>query len=179
MPGRADAQVAAAVVQAVAVDMIDEHSLRRFHDLAVHEYEAAAIDSFGVMRPVVRRRLDLPLVPAEPFVVLGVDDGVHATGQGDIADAVIGRLGRVGAEGLGPIVATGLDGDRAPPAGHIGVIGALAGRRKPRGERPDPQGPVRDAEFASKAVMLRLLSLVFGPFLRRDRLPDDTIFHFA
>ena len=130
LPGRAETQIVAAVVQAVAVDVIDEHSLGGLHDFAVHEDEAAVLASLGVPRRVVGRGLDLPLVLVEPLVLGGVDDGVQATGQGDIAERVVGRVRRLDAEGPEPEVAAGFVGDRADQARGVGAIGAQAGNRE-------------------------------------------------
>ena len=95
-PG-ADAQVAAAVVQAVAVDVVDDHPLRRPHDHAVHEDGPAAGVACGVEgAAAVRRR---PRVPAEPLVVGRVHDRELVLRQRDVADVRVRRGRRAGAGG--------------------------------------------------------------------------------
>ena len=93
----ADAQVASAVVQAVAVDVVDDHPLRRVHDHAVHEDGPAADVASGVEgAAAVRGR---PRVAAEPLVVGRVHDRELVLRQRDVADVRVRRGRRPGAGG--------------------------------------------------------------------------------
>lgn len=72
--------------------MVDNHSLRRAHDLTMHHDGFAAVVSGGVDSAAVTA-LGKRFVLAEPFIVGGVNDGEPALGQFDIADVVVGQLG--------------------------------------------------------------------------------------
>src|SRR4030042_4394726 len=93
---RADAEIAPAVIGPVAVGMVDDHALRRLHDLAVHKDSPSLFGSGGVPLVVI------PVPPAEPLVGGGVHVGVTTAAQSDHPDAF--PLGR---RGLGPVVAAG------------------------------------------------------------------------
>ena len=47
-PAGADAEIEAAVIGLVAVDVVHDHALRRLHDLAVHEDGLALLFAGGV-----------------------------------------------------------------------------------------------------------------------------------
>jgi len=70
LAGRAVAQVAAAVVQAVAVDVVHDHPVGRLHDLAVHQDGAAGEGAAGVELAAAVE--GVPAVAVEPFVIGGV-----------------------------------------------------------------------------------------------------------
>jgi len=93
---RTDAEVALAVVQAVALDVIDHHAIRGVQDLPVHKDRASARPPDGIpARRIARAAVQgAPLVLVQPIEVGGVDQGVLAMSQGDVLDAVVGRLRR-------------------------------------------------------------------------------------
>jgi hypothetical protein len=80
----ADAQIAPAVVCGIAVDMVHNGIVRRVHDLAVHEDQAAVLPACGVEAPAAGTARGKPFVLVEPFKVGGVNDGVLAFGQGEL-----------------------------------------------------------------------------------------------
>jgi hypothetical protein len=84
----AEAEIEPAVVGLVAVAMVDQHALGRLHDLAVHEDRLALLAASGVAAAV-----HVPLPPAEPLVVGGVDVGIEAVAQRDHADVACGQGG--------------------------------------------------------------------------------------
>jgi hypothetical protein len=111
--GSAGTQIDPAVVQFVAVHVVDHLAFRRAHDLAVHVDRPSLLPPAGV--PV----LQTPIVLAEPLVVGGVHVGVQAVAERDSFDVAFGR------GGLGAVVAAGLgEGDRLHQAGRVGVVGA-------------------------------------------------------
>ena len=91
-PGGAEAEVVTAVVQAVAVLVVHDHALGRIHDVAVHENVLIAHAAGGVPAAT-----EVPVVPAEPFVIRGIYVGVQAFDQLDrlyIPPSGVGGLGR-------------------------------------------------------------------------------------
>jgi hypothetical protein len=73
-----EAQICLSIVEAVAIDMIDEHAFRGLKDSAVHRKVAFSNaiysgPSSGVESPAVR--IGVPLVFGEAIVIFGVDDG--------------------------------------------------------------------------------------------------------
>lgn len=84
-------QVGLAIVPSVLVDVIDEHAEGRRQHLAVHRDRlrppvAQAGGAGGVIRP--RPLADVPVVPGQTRVVVGIDDSVATLGQGDPAEGV-------------------------------------------------------------------------------------------
>jgi hypothetical protein len=89
---RADPQVAPPVVQRVAIDMVDDHARRGFHDHPVHGDVASVTIAVRVDPAVLAR--GAPSVSAEPVVIGRVDDRELALGQGDVPNVLAWRLGR-------------------------------------------------------------------------------------
>ena len=93
---RADAEVAPAIVQAVAVDVVHHHPLGRSHDELMHADVPAAVRAIGIDLSTCRR--GMPSVLVEPFVVGGVDDGVLALSESDVTHIVAWGFGRLNAK---------------------------------------------------------------------------------
>lgn len=89
--GGAGAEVGAAVVESVAVDVVDDVAGGRGHEHLVHGDGLAVDDGGGV--EAAAGLLGVPAELAEVVEVGGVDDGELALGQGDVADVVGGRGG--------------------------------------------------------------------------------------
>ena len=124
------AKVPAAVVERAAVDVVDDHALRRLADLAVHVDRLSVFAAAGVQAVGAG---DAPPAFAQRFVVGGIDDGEPVVGQRDEANLVVGRVRRVGVnDGAASAAevgaaATGLDaGNAAGPVRRV---------------RADPQDP--------------------------------------
>ena len=143
----ADAQVVAAVVQAVAVDVIDDHAGRGLHNHAVHGDGAAVLAGGGVGPPACAR--GEPVVPVEPLVVGGVHHGELALGQRDVADAVVRGLGRRAPRrpALAQAEAAARAGrqDLAQLAGRVGVIDAEQQAGPARLDLPQPSARRRSS----------------------------------
>ncbi len=117
--------------------MVHDHAPGRLHDLAVHENRYALVAPAGISVD------QTPVVPAEPFVVGGVDVGVVAVAERDQADVVA-----LGQNGFGAVVAAGHAGDFAQLAGPPGVIGATRQDRLARPHQATPKLRVADGVHA-------------------------------
>jgi len=125
--GRADAEIGSAVVALIGVHMVHEHPIRGLHNQAVHE------DPFAVLGPGgVSLVAHVPLPPAEPLVVSGVDVGVEAVAQRDHADISCGQ------GGLAAVVAAGDARNVVHLARPQGVVGTP---RQDRLAQPQPSFP--------------------------------------
>ena len=109
----AEAEIGPTVVGLVAVGMVDQHPLGRLHDLAVHEDRLALLTPSGVAAAV-----QVPLPPAEPFVVGGVNVGVEAVAQRNHADVACGQ------GGLAAVIPAGDARNVVQPARPEGMVGA-------------------------------------------------------
>ncbi len=126
----AQAQVAPAVVQAVAVDVVHALTLGRVLDEPVHVDHAAADTSLGV-GPAVTGHQRAPFVVLEPLVVLGVHEGLAALGQGDVAEAAVRRVRRTFTDRRQPA--------RAEVAADVVVEDLHQGARRPATVGTDQQ----------------------------------------
>ena len=90
--GRGGAEVGLAIVPAVMVDVVHVEVVRHVDDLAVHRYGQPfselrrPLAPDGVVGAVAGA--GVPFVFADSLVVVGVDDGVFASGEGDSAENV-------------------------------------------------------------------------------------------
>ena len=84
---RCNPQVGLSVVQAVMIDMVDNHPFRDIQNYSVHHYcqpffpFAGPLPSHGIKCIAVLRRV--PFVFIEPFVVIRVDDCIFALRKAD------------------------------------------------------------------------------------------------
>lgn len=85
----ADAHVAAAVVQAVGVDVIDDHAGGRLHDLTMHPDASALLVTPDVVLAVAAA--DAPFVLLETPEVACLQDAEFVLGQGDETNVVAPR----------------------------------------------------------------------------------------
>jgi hypothetical protein len=116
---RAHTQIASPVVQAVAVDMVDNTALAGPQDDAVHVPDSAPEDAGRIDGGAVTLRI--PLVLAEPLVILGIDGGEQPASQRDTSDAGVGLIGRRSGVALRPFESGRLPGFRFEvPAGVNG-----------------------------------------------------------
>jgi hypothetical protein len=119
--------------------------------------------------PTTGRSVRLPFVPAEPFVVLGIDDGEQAAGQGNVADFVVRRLWRLDAVGLAPEVAAWRARDPAHLARCVRMVCTLSPDGKPGHQCLRPEKHVGYAEHAVETAPLGRLVRDLRPLACRFR----------
>jgi hypothetical protein len=84
---RSNPQVRLSVVQAVMIDMVDNHPFRDIQNYSVHHYcqpfflFAGPLPSHGIKCVAVPRRI--PSVFIKPFIVIGIDDCVFVLRKSD------------------------------------------------------------------------------------------------
>lgn len=89
-----DSEVCPSVVEAVVIDVVDDHSGRYFDDAAVHKVGEARFvggawaGALGIPGAGGLMLDGVPFVPAQTRVVLGVDDCVLTSGEGYSAKGV-------------------------------------------------------------------------------------------
>ncbi len=114
LPLGADAEVGPSVVQAVVVDVIDDHALRRLHDELVHVQAFAVVFAEGVKHVAGGGDTPFPLI--QPSVISRIDDGVFSPCQADVADFIVGRRRRICPHDW---VAAGAEVSTGAPGGHF------------------------------------------------------------
>ena len=107
---RSGAKVGFAIVQAIAIDMVDQEGLRHIEDLAVHpdgEFFFAVPDlSLGVVG--ASSFGGVPFMFSQAWVVIGVNDSIQALRQGDSPEGV--------AEAQPPVAQSEPDGNACQPS---------------------------------------------------------------